>query len=100
MNHEVVPSGDIEAVIAVDALLALEDRWATAIEARDATAAGEILAEDFILTSEGGVSDAMPKGDWLAALPQIETSRLACEVLQARVFGETAVVRARLRWEA
>jgi hypothetical protein len=95
-----VPSGDIEGVVALDALVALEDRWATAVERRDVAAAGEILAEDFILTSEGGVSEAMPRDDWLGALPKIETSSLICEVLQARVFDETAVVRARLRWEA
>jgi ketosteroid isomerase-like protein len=100
MSEQKAPSEEIEAAIAGDALLALENEWARAVSERDTGAAEKILADDFALTSEGGVSEFMPREEWLATLPQIETGSLSCDVRQARVFGDTAVVRAHLHWEA
>jgi ketosteroid isomerase-like protein len=83
-----------------DELKQIEDEWAAAVAGCDTAAAEEILDEDFVLTSEGGVSDFMPRERWLGALPQIETRTLTCTIGDAREFGDIAVVRARLRWEA
>jgi hypothetical protein len=78
----------------------IEDEWAEAIVRRDVEAAGDILAVDFVLTSEGGVSDNMSRDRWLAALPAIDTKSLTCSVTEARELGDAAVVRGRLRWVA
>jgi ketosteroid isomerase-like protein len=78
----------------------IEEEWATAVAERDVEAAREILAEDFVLTSSGGVSEHMPRDEWLAALPALDTRSLECTDVFARELGEVAVVRARLRWEA
>jgi hypothetical protein len=42
----------------------------------------------------------MPREDWLATLHQVETRSLECSDVEARVFDDVAVVRARLRWDA
>ncbi len=78
----------------------VENAWAEAIARNDVDAASELLAEDFVLTSEGGVSQHMPREQWLAALPGIETRSLTCSVTEARLFGEAAVVRSLLQWDA
>ena len=79
---------------------ALEDRWASIVARRDAEAADELLADDFVLSSEGGVSPHMPKRDWLGGLPSIETRSLSVTDVSARIFGDVAVVTARLDWDA
>ena len=84
----------------IDEFQRLEDEWADAIVRGDTAAAEEILADDFVLTSEGGVSPNMPREQWLAALPGIATTSLTCSVTDVRTFGTTAVVRGRLRWDA
>ena len=78
----------------------LEDAWAAAVAESDVEAAREILADDFVLTSAGGVSEHMPRDEWLAALPGLETRSLECTDVYARELGGVAVVRARLRWDA
>jgi ketosteroid isomerase-like protein len=78
----------------------IEEEWARAVAASDVDAAREILAEDFLLTSSGGVSEHMPRDEWLAALPAVHTRSLECTDVFARELGDVAVVRARLRWEA
>jgi ketosteroid isomerase-like protein len=78
----------------------LEAKWARIVEARDATAAREFLADDFVLSSTGGVGPSVPKDDWLAALDEIDTRSLVPRDVDARVFGDVAVVSARLRWNA
>jgi ketosteroid isomerase-like protein len=78
----------------------LEDRWATAVAAGDAAAAAELLADDFALSSSGGVGPAVSRAEWLHTLPQIETTSLSANVEEARVFAAVAVVRAELEWEA
>ncbi len=78
----------------------LEAEWAGIVERRDAEAAREFLADDFILSSTGGVGPSVPKDEWLAALDEIDTRSLVPRDVDARVFGDVAVVSARLRWDA
>jgi ketosteroid isomerase-like protein len=79
---------------------ALESEWASIVERRDAEAARAFLADDFVLSSTGGVGPNVSKDEWLEALDEIETRSLVPRDVDARVFGEVAVVSARLRWEA
>jgi ketosteroid isomerase-like protein len=79
---------------------ALESKWASIVERRDAEAARAFLADDFVLSSTGGVGPNVPKDEWLAALDEIETRSLVPRDVDARVFGDVAVVSARLGWDA
>jgi ketosteroid isomerase-like protein len=83
-----------------DEFTRLEDEWARIVYERDTEAAERFLADDFLLTSTGGVSGHMPRADWIAALPRIETERLEAAVEEVRTFGDVAVVKAWLRWSA
>ena len=78
----------------------LEAEWARLVEARDAAAARAFLADDFVLSSTGGVGPSVPKDEWLAALDEIDTRSLVPRDVDARIFGDVAVVSARLRWDA
>ena len=78
----------------------LENEWASIVERRDADAARGFLADDFVLSSTGGVGPHVPKDEWLEALDEIETRSLVPRDVDARVFGDVAVVSARLRWDA
>jgi ketosteroid isomerase-like protein len=100
VSDEFVPTEDIEAVLAVDTVLALEQSLADAIVRSDAETASSILAEDFVLSSTGGMSQHMPRDEWLAALPQLETKSLEPEVLGGRLFGDVLVARLLVRWDA
>ena len=84
----------------IDELRSLEDEWAAIIVRRDVEAARELLADDFVLSSAGGVAQRMPKIEWLEALGAIETRSLVAGVEEVRLFGNVAVVRATLRWDA
>ena len=83
-----------------DEFAALEHEWAAIVERRNAEAARAFLADDFVLSSTGGVGPSVPKDEWLEALDEIETRSLAPRDVDARVFGDVAVVSARLRWDA
>ena len=78
----------------------LEVEWSGIVERRDAEAAREFLADDFVLSSTGGVGPSVPNDEWLAALDEIDTRSLVPRDVDARVFGDVAVVSARLRWDA
>jgi ketosteroid isomerase-like protein len=78
----------------------IEEEWAAAVAESDVGAARDILADDFVLTSSGGVSEHMPREEWLTALPALDTRSLECTDVFVRELGDVAVVRARLRWEA
>ena len=86
--------------MSLDELAALEEEWASIVERRDAEAARAFLADDFVLSSTGGVGPSVPKEEWLAALDEIDTRSLVPGDVEARVFGDVAVVSARLRWDA
>jgi ketosteroid isomerase-like protein len=81
-------------------LQAVEERWAEIVRERDVVAAESFLADDFVLQSAGGVSPNALKSDWIATLAQIETRSIVPSDVEARVFGDVAVVRLRLAWEA
>ena len=83
-----------------DDLQAVEERWAQIVRERDVAAAESFLADDFVLQSAGGVSPNALKSDWLETLPQIETRSIEASDVETRVFGDVAVVRLRLAWEA
>jgi ketosteroid isomerase-like protein len=83
-----------------DELRAVEERWAQIVRERDVAAAESFLADDFVLQSAGGVSPNALKSDWLETLPQIETRSIEASDVETRVFGDVAVVRLRLAWEA
>ena len=78
----------------------LEEVWAGIVQRQDQDAADRFLGQDFALTSVGGVSRHMPRENWIASLPSIATELLESEVEDVRVYGDTAVVKARLRWLA
>jgi ketosteroid isomerase-like protein len=81
-------------------LEALEAEWARIVEARDVEAGRAFLADDFVLTSTGGVGPHVTKDDWVRALAEIDTRSLSCRDVDARVFGDVAVVKAWLHWDA
>jgi ketosteroid isomerase-like protein len=81
-------------------LLAVENALADAIVRSDAEAASSILADDFVLSSTGGMSQHMPRAEWLAALLELETRSLEPEVLDSRLFGDVMVARVLVRWQA
>ena len=78
----------------------LEEVWAGIVQRQDQDAADRFLAQDFELTSVGGVSRHMPRENWIASRPSIETELLEAEVEDVRTFGDVAIVKARLRWLA
>lgn len=85
---------------AVEELRRLEEAWAAAVEGNDAQSAEAILADDFVLTSTGGMGQWVPRDEWLTMLEEIETRAFGVSDLEPRVFGDVAVVRLMARWEA
>ena len=83
-----------------DELSAVEEEWREIVANRDVARAQELLADDFLLSSAGGFGDRVTREEWLAGLPAVETDSLSCTVLDARVFGDVGVARARLEWTA
>ena len=79
---------------------ALEQEWAGIVQRQDQAAADRFLAEDYVLTSVGGVSRHMPRDNWIASLQGIEPQLLEADVEDARIYGDVAVVKVRLRWLA
>ncbi|NKG20763.1 nuclear transport factor 2 family protein [Paeniglutamicibacter terrestris] len=72
----------------------LLDRWAEAIVANDAPLIGSFAEPDWVMvTPEGGPGK---RADFLAAVEsgQLSHSEMAFEVLEARVYGDVAVVLA------
>ena len=78
----------------------LETEWAGIVQRQDQAAAERFLADDYVLTSVGGVSRHMPRENWIASLPSIETELLEADVEDVRTYGDVAIVKARLRWLA
>jgi ketosteroid isomerase-like protein len=83
-----------------DDLKQLEEAWVAAVEGNDLERADAILAEDFVLSSAGGVGPSVDREAWLARLPEITTRAYGISDVQARVFGDVAVVKFNARWEA
>jgi hypothetical protein len=83
-----------------DGLRETLDAWARAVVERDQTAAGELLAEGFVLTSAGGVAPRLERADWLASLPSIESDSLDVLEYEERTFGDVGVTNSVQRWSA
>ncbi len=83
-----------------DELRAAFDEWTRAVATGDVAAADALIADDYALTSAGGVAPHVPRGEWLDALAAIETRSFALEIVEVRVFGDVAVVASRLTWDA
>jgi Domain of unknown function (DUF4440) len=81
-------------------LYRIEQQLASAIERSDVDAAGGLLADDFVLSSTGGVGDHVSRDEWLESLTKLETRSLSPQVLGARIIGDVAVVRLRVSWDA
>ena len=65
----------------------LEAEWAGIVQRQDQAAAERFLADDYVLTSVGGVSRHMPRENWIASLPSIETELLEADVEDVRTYG-------------
>ena len=76
------------------------EEWAEAIALGDRAAAEEILGDDFVLSSVGGVGGDVPRGRWLELLDELETRAFTQEDVTPRLFGDVAVVRSVVRWDA
>ena len=83
-----------------DDLRRLEEAWVAAVEGNDLEAADAILAEDFVLSSAGGLGPWVPRDEWLARLERIDTRAFGVSEVEPRVFGDLAVAKLRARWEA
>ena len=83
-----------------DELQAAYDEWTRAIVDGDVAAADALIADDYVLTSAGGVAPHVPRQEWLDALPAIQTRSFAPETIETRVFGDVAVVASRVTWDA
>ena len=76
------------------------DAWAQAVVERDQAAAEELLAESFVLTSDGGVAPRMERADWLASLQSIASESLDVLEYEGRTFGDVGVANTLQRWSA
>ena len=63
-------------------------------------AADALIADDYVLTSAGGVAPRVSRQEWLDALVALETQSFVPETIEARVFGDVAVVASRVIWDA
>ena len=81
-------------------LLATFEAWTRAIEDGDVDRVEPLLADEYALTSAGGVAPQMSRAVWLEAMPQIDTTSFTVDVIDAREFGDVAVVASRAVWQA
>ena len=79
-----------------DEILAREDAWQGAIEARDREAAGEILAEDYALVVTHPEPAVMPRDEWLRLLPDYHVSAYEVEHRSVEIRKDVAVVTQRV----
>ncbi|MGO4782822.1 nuclear transport factor 2 family protein [Cryobacterium sp. W22_MBD10_FK3] len=77
-------------------LIALAAAWAQAIVANDATRIADFVTDDWVLVSESGVS---PGHEFLALVSSGELTHSAMAAVgdsRVRVWGDTAVITARI----
>jgi ketosteroid isomerase-like protein len=80
---------------------ALECEWAQAIAERDTDAARRLLADDFYLSSGIWRDREIEKSTWIDTMvEQTETDSIEVHDVQARRFGDIAVVSCRVAWHA
>ena len=78
----------------------VEREWLRIVQEGDVEAAEGFLAPDFVLTSIGGVAPNATREEWLDMLPKIETRAFHGEEFEAREWGDTAIVRLKVYWDA
>ena len=83
-----------------DDVQAAFDEWTRAVADGDVAAADSLIADDYVLTSAGGVAPRVSRQEWLDALAVIETRSFAPETIETRVFGDVAVIASRVKWDA
>jgi len=84
-----------------DDFAALEREWAQAIADRDTDAARRLLADDFYLSSGIWRDREIEKPTWIDTMvEQTETDSIEVHDVQARRFGDIAVVSCRVAWHA
>ena len=79
-------------------LLQVENDWMAAVKQQDTTAVDAILAEEFTLTST--LPRAFDKQRYLADLPSVTTQAFHFYDSVVQVYGEVAVVKTHLHWDA
>ena len=83
-----------------DELQAAFDEWTRVVADSDVAAADALIADEYALTSAGGVAPHVGRQEWLDALASIETRSFAPQIIETRIFDGVAVVASRVRWEA
>lgn len=74
----------------------ISENWAAAIVANDADAIGSFMADHWIMVSERGVSTKEHFLSFVASGQLTHSSMEMVELGQIRIFGETAVMAARI----
>lgn len=83
------------------ALLALELKWMSALQQRDASALNQLVSEDFTLVSPRLVVAARERDKYFQhAMRDLSLTFYEFEGLTVRLYGRTAVVSGRLRQSA
>ena len=78
-----------------DEILARQDAWQRAIEARDREAAAAILADDYALVVTHPQPAVMPRDEWLHLLPDYHVSAYEVEHRSVEIRNGVAVVTQR-----
>lgn len=82
-------------------LIALERKWMEAVRLRDASALGQIVADDFTLVSPRLAVAAGERGKYFEhALRDLELASYDLDQLTVRLYGRAAVVSGRLKQAA
>lgn len=80
-------------------VLATISKWADAVRDRDQKALDQIFAEDlFITLSDGQIRRKKDEMEALKINPAFKNISIANEDVEVRMFGETAVVTALMKW--
>ena len=85
---------------AEDDIVAREDAWQRAIEARDRDAAADILAHDYALVVTHPEPVVMPRAEWLRLLPDYHVSAFEVEHRSVEIRDDVAVVTQRVNMTA
>jgi hypothetical protein len=76
----------------VDELEQAETRLLTTLQRGDLAAAGELLRDDFLITTAGWLPEPVDKSTWLAeASMSMTLDRFTLRLIASRRYGDTAV---------
>ena len=77
----------------MDELEAVETQLLAALERADLAEVGELLRDDFLITTAGWLPEPVDKTTWLEeAANRMTLARFTLRLLASRRFGDTAVV--------